>query len=348
MKQNLLLAILTLFIFGERPCISKTEKDELDTGIHGLLWKAGPPQITRDLRLGTFQIHVGGYYERKGWKLFLGDYEIPVQEKGEFRVAVPVEFNNIRIEFIARGPKRAKENEFINIYLNDFIPPRELKREERLGKTTVWFEKQFRSLSLNFGLGTSYLEYEQTDWAPLTQTSITPKLDATYVFPQNEWSIEASIYCSLLALSKPSLAEGGLGVLGSDVRVGYEVPVISQSTALYLFGGFYYSTTFGTENIGYSGIWGPEVYPALRTTFRNGSSLSVYAKYSPILSDYFLLTLDNASLSGGAVYFLKPFKRGVLKGVPLGFSADITRLSLKIEGGSLTVTTYTLAANLLF
>lgn len=319
-------------------CLSIFGEEGLDTGIHGLKWKAGPIPIIRELRIGTYQIVVSGIFDRPGWKLYLGNYEIKLNEQNEFHLPIPVTINNIKAEFFARNAKGDFENEIITIHLNEFFQPGE-KDRRKIGRTRRWFEKQLRDMSFNFGLGPTLLSYDQTSLPTVSQTGFTPKAELTYVFAQNAWSFESSTYLSLFS---------SLKLFGADAKLGYEMPLVEGRLAFYLFGGFYYATSFGSDTMGYSGVWGPVAYPALRATFRNGSTASLYAKYSPVLNGVVPMTLDNASATVGVSYFFKPFSGQTLRGVPFGLSFEATRLKLGLEGGSLAVNTYTLSGNLLF
>lgn len=209
-------------------------------------------------------------------------------------------------------------------------------------------ERALRNLSANFALGTSWVSYAQTNLAKVTQTNLTPKLDLSYALDANEWSVEASGYGSLITYSNSSVAGKGLKFFGGDLRLAYRAPLKKTPWTLHFYGGLYYTSTFGSDSLGYGEVAGPEIYPALRYSFADSSSAVAFLKYCPIFSGFALLGLDNSVISGGVSYFLKPVSEGALRGVLLGATLDASRLKLVFQGGSVLATTYTLSIHATF
>lgn len=222
------------------------------------------------------------------------------------------------------------------------------KNPRASSRPTSFAEKELRNLSAGFGIGTTWASYEQTDLSKVVQTNLTPKVELSYIVEPKEWNLEANGYVSLLAISNPSITGTGMKYYGGDLRLNYQARFKGTPWTLYFLGGVYFMGTFGTDNVGYKSVVGPEVYPAVKYTFENGATSSAYLKFAPILSGFSLLSLDNSLFAGGLSYFLKPIPEGIFQGVLLGLTFDASRLKLLIVGGEVVSTNYTFALNIIF
>ncbi len=311
--------------------------------ITGLTWISGPLRLVRNVSVGTFAVQFSGFFERPDWDLYLSNYKIALKENGEFSILVPIDMNYFKAVFSARGPNGEREHEIVKVSLNHFF-----SEKNQTLKTRSWMEKESRNLSMNLGVGSTYLSYQQTDLPRVSETNLSTKIDFIYALDPGVSTLEAGLFSSLLSLNNSPLAGNGLLNWGADVRYGREFLFNEGTWAMYLFGGFYGLGTFGTDNVGYSGVYGPEVFPAVRYTFQNGSMIGGYAKYSPILSGFGFLNFENAHLSAGLNYYLKPFREGILRGIPLGVSLEASRLKMNVLRGDIVSTSYTASLNLLF
>lgn len=312
--------------------------------ITGLRWKFGPLRVVRNVSVGTFAVQFSGFYQREGWRLFLANYEIPLKkEDGEFSVFVPVNINRFKVEFSARDEQGNIERETAHVFLKGFFP-----EENQQRMPANWLERESRNLSMNVGFGPTYLFYQQTDLHAVSETNLSSRLDFTYVIDPGVWLFEASAFASLVSLNYSPLAEPGMQTLAGDLRLGYEFPFQEGTWAAFLFGGVYGLGTYGTENVGYGGIYGPEFFPAVRYHFSNGSLLGFFAKYSPVMNGIRFLDFGNSHLSIGTTYYFRPFAQGMLKGVPLGINFEASRLKLAVSRGEILVMSYTAGLNLMF
>lgn len=335
MKRSLPLLIIGAFfsldLLGETARIS------------GLEWKMGPTQIVREVSVGTFMIEVGGYYLRPSWKLYLSNYEVPLKENGEFSLLVPVDLNYFRLEFNARGPNGEIEKESYKVSLNRFFPMSNQRRKPR-----KWYERELQNASLSMGLGTSFLSHEQASFEPFSQTNLNTRAEFIYLIDPGIWVFEANGFVSLLSFGKAERAESAMKIAGGDIRLGYEVPFLERTWSFFIFGGVYGLTSFGSTSVGYDGIAGPELFPAIRHVFTDGSSLGVYFKYSPVMSGLSLMDANNSYIAAGTSYYLKPFSRGSFRGMPLGISVEASRLRLAVTRGDVVTTNYTVSLNVMF
>lgn len=331
MRQLLIFLIFPIFCLAD------------STRITGLEWKSGPIQIVREVSVGTFMIEVGGFYSRPGWTLYLSNYEVPLKESGEFSLLIPIDLNYFKMDFNARGPEGEIEHETFRISLNRFFPMANQTREPK-----KWYERELQNTSLNFGIGTSFLTVAQPSFETFSQTNVIAKSDFIYLIDPGVWLFEASASASLISFGKAARAESGMKTLGGDIRVGREWPFEERTWSFFLFGGLYGQTTYGSTSVGYGGVVGPELFPTVRHVFTDGSSASAYFKYSPVMNGLSLMSLDNYFLAIGASYYLKPFSRGMLRGMPLGIGVEASRLVLSATRGPTETVNYTASLNVMF
>lgn len=133
--------------------------------------------------------------------------------------------------------------------------------------------------------------------------------------------------------------------VGGDVHMGpaFGVP----GWRLQLFAGTYFRRMYVTSSqFGYSNVTGPEFFPVLKHTLENGSSISFYAKYTPIVqnANFVLMSLTNRELSAGAKYTFPNAHRtpdGLRISHPVSLIIDYSALNLGLNGttGSSTIVT---------
>lgn len=310
--------------------------------ITGLIWKPGPQRILREVSGGAYLLLLEGFYRRPGWKLFLGENVVVPKREGDFAVMVPSETHLFTANFTAKGPSGEIETEFVAVTVNDVMPPLTKKKVER-----GWLEQRLRALSLDAGIGTTFLSYQQANFSSISEMSLTPQIDFSYSLEPHVWRIDAGLFASLLSLTKAEAVGDGVKIYGFNSHLGYELPFSDRTWTLFVFGGFYYLSSFGSPFIGFRGIAGPELFPAFRKEFESGTALVLAVKYSPIFNGFSLLSLSNRHLCAAVSYYLRPFSWSILRGVPLGFTLEYSQLSLP-GLSAVDAKRYTLSAHLMF
>lgn len=335
--------LYTLFLaFSWGVCFPVDAAPEKKEPIQGLLWKAGPVRVIRTKGFREAMVQLGGFFQREGWQIYFSDLPLPVNREGEFSLLVPITLNRVSFSLKAVGPTRESQTENFEIVVN--VPAREIAQ----AKSEHWMERKLRNLSAGASVGMSWVSYQQTSLSTVQETNLTPKLSLSYALSPRQWLLEGEAYLSAMTFSNPASTGKGLKFYGGDLRVGYQIPFENTPLALTVYGGFYLMSTFGTSYVGYTGVAGPELYPALQYRFLSGALVSFYGKYSPIMNDLSILGLSNAVLGGGAAYFSKPIEGGFLRGVLYGLSLELSRLKLEMTEVRTQVTTYTLGAHLVF
>jgi hypothetical protein len=126
--------------------------------------------------------------------------------------------------------------------------------------------------------------------------------------------------------------------LGVNTRLGYFLPPITPDLFLSFYAGYYFTTTFVTNDFfGYKNLGGPQIYPAIRKVLANGHVLSGYFKFSPVSSSFSLLTLSNREIAGGLAYsILLEDQRS------LGVTLDYSNIKLDFNNVLMSTTSLTL------
>ena len=116
--------------------------------------------------------------------------------------------------------------------------------------------------------------------------------------------------------------------MGVNARIGYNTPWLTGNWKLQLNLGWYYNTTFVTNNrFGYVGANGPQFFPAIEYQIDENSSVGGYLKYSPMSSGFsFLNSSTNYEVAAGAYYMLPGLLFGKYKHT---INFDFAHLSIK-------------------
>jgi hypothetical protein len=190
--------------------------------------------------------------------------------------------------------------------------------------------------SVSPGMGLSAIDVNQTGITRFVELALTAKL-AGQLKLWGPWDLEGAAYYSGLTFNTNS-SGAALTFLGAALRTGFHLLKHDSNWDLFLSAGFYYATTYANGTFGYQDLMGPQVFSSLSRTLPQLRSIWLYVKYSPILSGFQLISLDNGDIGMGAGYSFPIFNRHV----NLGIAFDCSLLTLKYAGGSITTNTYTL------
>jgi hypothetical protein len=139
-----------------------------------------------------------------------------------------------------------------------------------------------RKRPISVGAALSYINLNQSRIPSFSEEAVTFKLAYQSVFFRPFWSLNASVFFTAVPFHS-NLSPYEARFFGSNLRVGYRLPFVHEPWEVQIFGGVYYTTMFVTDNaFGYQNEIGPQLYPTVRRYFKNGDSMSVYFKYSPV------------------------------------------------------------------
>ncbi len=269
-----------------------------------------------------------GVYYRSGWKLTFQNKEIPLNDRGGFRLEIPISKSERVFEFEAIGPKGEIEKEIIEIGSVKKSMEKSIghiKGDRNIIDDVTPIEPEPKKFFLVPGIGYSSISYTQSGITDYSMSAVTAKVSINYTLVPKVWDFGFSTYYTAMQLSK-STAEK-MNFLGINLRFGYLIPNISTEWFLSIYGGWYYTTTFVTSNsFGYFNLSGPQLYPSIRKVLGNGDIIGAYFKYSPIASSLSLLSLSNRELGGGISYVrLLPNDHSI------GATLDISNIFLTFE-----------------
>ena len=291
----LLLAAIVVQFFG-----SVAQSAEMYKPVLEITGKINDLKLNEELSVVRVQSSGVGYqssivfagnYKRSEWKLKIEDQEIALKEGGAFYQEVILSAGKNSFHFTAEGPDSAKESMDVALSVEALSSP---------GITELKQEKE-KKLFLFPGLGVSSIRTVQTGKPDYSTLAVTAKISANYRIVPRKWDIGLSAFGTAFQISKSS--DVSARYLGLNTRLGYLFPALTTDLFLSLYAGYYFTTTFVTNDFfGYKNLGGPQIYPAIRKVLSNGHVISGYFKFSPVSSSFSLLTLSNREIAGGVAY----------------------------------------------
>ena len=267
---------------------------------------------------------VGNYY-RDQWKLTSNQKEISRNDRGGFKLEVPITADETSYIFEAIGPNGEREKERIDIRTEEGSELKTSVFNSNLDSESQ-IQKPVKRFFLVPGVGVSSISTKQTDVSDYSTIAITAKVSANYRLVPQKWDAGLSAYGTVAQLSKSS--DVTARYLGFNARLGYLIPNISSDWFLSVYGGWYFTTTTVSEDtFGYQNLSGPQIYPSVRKVLGNGDVISAYFKFSPVASSFSVLTMSNREIAGGVAYIrLLPDDHS------LAATFDISNIKLTIDG----------------
>ena len=288
----------------------------------------------------------GRFLRDENWSLIAGSRKAQRNNQGDFSVKVLIRNKISFVEFTAVGPLGEVEKTKITITAEQFNEYMASGSNEAAFHQTA-AESNTLGLKIIPGIGYSALEWKDPGGETLTESTLTAKVSADYPIGDSRFSLGGNIYSSVAILSKNTSSHTHF--MGTNIRGGYRLPYLKQPWSLRLYGGIYFTTTFGgTSDFGYENLIGPQIYPTLTYTFQNGAMATTYFKYSPVANGVGFYTLDNRELATGGAYYFPSIKKGVLKGSSVGLTVDLSWLDLKTSAGNVQLQTLSLGAAIRF
>jgi len=183
---------------------------------------------------------------------------------------------------------------------------------------------QVKKFRLGLGVGATSMSFSETNSSigTLSSIAVTVKLQADYLIGKGPWNLGLSGFYNALPVSGATGANQ-FQFLGMNLRIGKSMPWLKTPWELGLNAGWYYLTMITNGTFGFTNVSGPQLFPTLKRRFENGSSGSLYLKYSPIAASFSLMSLSNNEMAAGLQYnFAKKSK------LQFGVSFDFSMVNL--------------------
>lgn len=202
--------------------------------------------------------------------------------------------------------RKIKKPHFLAIFLACLaaIPAgAETKKTARPTPSALGKPVAVKRWSAQVGLGLSSIDYSDLI-STYKSLSSTLTGSGTYWLVPGRWVVGGSGYFTLLPVTRSGTGKSAtMRFLGLNFRGGYVIPGVPKPWMITLMGGYYFATTFvSTNEFGYSGLSGPQLYPNVRYLTRSGNQVTGYLKFSPIASGFALLSFSNREVAAGGSY----------------------------------------------
>ena len=195
----------------------------------------------------------------------------------------------------------------------------------------------------SLGTGLTLISFRQKNLTPFDQWAVTLKGSANYRIVPEKLDLGFSSFYNAIPFASKSPVGYKIQYLGVNTRLVWTIIGAPSPFRLNLSGGLYYNTSLST--VGFTNMYGPQLYPEIIYVFNNGNSILFYGKYSPALSQSNSISFkDNRETALGMHYsFPISFTKRMSVGV------DLSQLSLSVPSGDWASTnTYSLTAGISF
>ena len=299
--------------------------------IPGLNWDPSSMQLIQE-NLGLelrWSVILIGTWSSPDWVLLHGGAPVRIDPAtNRFEVKFPVYGQAASGKFSAVGPLGELETQEVRIRIPDF--------GERQ-KTDI--EAPRRRFFSYASLGLSSIHYTETSRDAHDTLNLTARFSGLYLIASQRWEAAWSAYTTAvhIAQSPPD----SIRFLGVNLRAGYIMPIERSRWRVSILGGAYYTTTFVPGGrYGFQNMLGPQLYPNMRYTLSNDSSLNGYIKYSPVAGGGVkLLPASNFEFATGG-----GFLRDLPEGRSWGISLDYAQIQLTFDVVQITARSLTLGA----
>jgi hypothetical protein len=196
--------------------------------------------------------------------------------------------------------------------------------------------------SLNWGLGLSYLDYnEKPDDEKIQIAALTGKVAGSAQLIPNRLDVGASAYVNLypMRLSASPADLDPKRFFGVNLRMGYTLPFDPRWVQWSLSLGTYLWGMFGSDpRYGVNLLSGPQVYLVARKSLSRGRGWFAYGKFTPIGSSLSALNASDREVAAGGGWTWKLGRRTA------GVTLDISNLQFSLAGteNSISLSSYSL------
>jgi len=202
----------------------------------------------------------------------------------------------------------------------------------------------FGSVSTMVGLSETKVLYSQDSTPSLNQWQHSLKGGIEVRREDSRWSVGLTGYATLAPSFKASGDIARLNFYGANLRANYLL-TDAKRFKFSIASGFYFATTKAVNySGGYQNLNGPQIYPYFRYFIKKQGSIAGYLKYSPIGSNFSLLSIDqNHEMAFGLTYY---FKNGFISD-STGITFDFSEIRF-VDSSSVTVISRTASVGLVF
>jgi len=287
------------------------------TPIPGLIWSTQSPELEMDKDANGeqyFYVTLSGQFTESNasvlWntiRIIQSQQNVPV----EFSQKIKVFREKTQISIESIDAKGKLHSQVIQIR----VPQLDLRKQ-------ILMQKLF---FVSASMGYSLITYEEQNNVNVSISALTAKLSLAYQIDPGKWDVALSGYGTALQLGSSHPATTRF--IGVNLRLGrfFSQPASPWSWGI-LAGGYYTTMIVSDDLFGFKNMTGPQLFPVLRYQVNKESSVSGYAKYSPILSAEGLLPFSQRELAFGMSY-----QRALSSTSSLSFSLDLADLQLEIS-----------------
>lgn len=257
------------------------------------------------------------------WSLIVGSQTVSRDETESFQITLPLSGKVTYFQFVAISPAGEIEREVLEV------------------KYPRWngVRRNPKRFSGSVGLSPTLISYQQTRLPSFSQLALTAKGSFSYAIAPNRWEAGISGFATLASVPLTN-SNRTASFIGVNLRIGYSIPGISAPWKFILFGGPYFTTMLNDGSFGFSNQIGPQFLPTVRRSLANGTLASAYVKFSPVTSQFKILSLSNREVAlGGAWTWQMRRKRSV------SITFDVSNLRLSNELSVIRVNTFSLGVS---
>lgn len=279
--------------------------------------------------------------EKKSWVQLRGRSEvrnvniiwttrfIKLSPEGDFELQVPLEGKVTPVTLTAIDDYGRVEKANYEVVFDDWEIYRATLKESL---TTAESGNKF-----SVGLGSTLISYFETGVPDYSSIALTGKANFSRSIFSARWSVGISGFLTLGHLSQTYPASARF--LGLNFRLGYHFLNILPPWKLSLQVGSYYTTMLVAGNqFGFENVNGPQLYPVVERTLKDGKSLRGYLKISPLTTNYSGFSFQSREIALGGDYTFSTFR-----GKPLSVGVDFSDLFIKLEAQDLSARTISLS-----
>lgn len=295
--------------------------------------------ITEVTSVEPGKVRLKGRYAVKsiaGMELSLNGSKIERDSEGNFEVSLPLQGNvtPIPFKFIDRFGKVVP----LDIEVHAAFPA--LAPEIKPSPLPT-AEAAPRKLNFLVGLGTTWVQYSETDIPDYSGVLLTLKGSTTYIIREGLWDTGLTGFATLSPLTETP-ADSGVRFFGMNFRVG-RTWLLSQRLKVGVHTGGYWTTMLVSGGaFGFRNQMGPQIFPTIRYVLANQGAVRGYLKFAAIGTGAGLESPSNNELALGGSYDFKA------KGYWQSASLDFARLGVTVQGVRITSNSASLVWSLSF
>lgn len=296
--------------------------NRLDEQIPGLSWK-GKTVGWKETATGLANATVHGTFTKKDVILVLGEQTIAVDPKdGTFAIEISIRSSTTPVGLYAVDAFGKVEKEKLILVSSDW--------SKTLQKKPAASLQTPRAGHLSLGLGGSLVSFETSRGFSFSEKALTAKGAYAKQLTQ-KLSYAFTTYFTALPFGSSHVGTtvrffGITGALGYSYGFG--------PWDLTVRAGYYFTTSFSNGlAVGYRNLSGPMLFPVLTRRLSANHTVAAYAKYSPIMSGFKLVSLSNRELAGGVSW-----TRALAAGRSFALTLDVSDFGLVVINGPGVVT----------